>query len=107
MPSQLPLNIPIDAIGAFCRKWRIRSFSVFGSILRDDFSPTSDVDVLIDVKPDAGLSLFDVVRMREELVSLFGRDVDLVFRDALVLSRNQRRRDVILQSAEVLFAEAG
>lgn len=107
MTPRLPLGVSIESVTAFCRKWHVRSFSFFGSILRDDFSDMSDVDILVDLKPDVQFGLFDVVHMREELVALFGRDVDLVFRDALVRSRNPRRRDEILRSAEVVYAEAG
>ncbi|MBW3569528.1 MAG: nucleotidyltransferase family protein [Gemmatimonadetes bacterium] len=63
---------------AFCRKHKIREFALFGSVLRDDFGPDSDVDVLVEFEPDACFSLLDFVRMQNELGRLFGREVDLV-----------------------------
>ena len=70
-------------IAEFCRKWRIAEFSLFGSVLRDDFRPDSDVDVLVPFDPDAGWSLFDLVDMQEELTTLCGRDVDVVEADGI------------------------
>jgi len=88
-------------IAEFCRKWRIAEFALFGSVLRDDFRPDSDVDVLVTFDPDAGWSLFDLVDMQEELTTLFGRDVDLVEADGI---RNPFRRHAILRSKEVIHA---
>ncbi len=91
-------------IAAFCAKWKITQFALFGSVLRDDFRVDSDVDVLVDFAPDARLTLFDVFRMEEELKSIFGRDVDLLDRRAVQESDNPRRQRAILDSAEVLHA---
>jgi len=91
----------MDRIEAFCRRWRVREFALFGSVLPDDFSPQSDVDVLVEPQPDHGLSLFAWVDMIEELKSMFGRDVDLAFKGGL---RNPIRRRVILDSAKVVYA---
>jgi len=88
-------------IAAFCKKWNVRELSLFGSAVRDDFRPESDVDVLVDLLPGHGLSLFDWVDMIEELQSLFGRKVDLVSKSGL---RNPFRRDNILRTAEVVYA---
>lgn len=88
-------------IAEFCRKWRIAEFALFGSVLRDDFRPDSDVDVLVTFDQDAGWSLFDLVDMQEELTTLFGRDVDLVEKDGI---RNPFRRHAILRSKEVIHA---
>ena len=96
-------RIAIDRprIAEFCRKWRIREFALFGSVLRDDFRPDSDVDVLVRLQPEHGLSLFDWADMVAELTEMFGRPVDLVEREGL---RNPFRRHSILSSKEVIYA---
>jgi len=76
-------------------------FSLFGSILREDFRPESDVDVLVTFAPEAQVSLFDLVQMQIELESLFGRPVDVVEKDAL---RNPFRKREILSTAQVVYA---
>jgi uncharacterized protein len=88
-------------IEAFCRKWKITEFSLFGSVLTDEFRPDSDVDVLVVFAEDAGWSLFDLMDMREELQPIFGREVDLVEKRAL---RNPYRKRHILAHHEVLYA---
>lgn len=97
----LPLQIDIDKIMAFCRKWRVREFSLFGSVLRKDFGPGSDVDVLVSFEPDAPWSYFEWGDMTEELQTIFGREVDLVEKESL---RNPYRRHSILSSRQVLYA---
>lgn len=96
-------GVPIDQshIADFCRKWKVREFALFGSVLRSDFRPDSDVDVLLEFEPDAPWSLLDWVNMREELSVLFGRPVDLVEKDAI---KNPFRRRTILASKQVLYA---
>lgn len=90
-----------EALAAFCHKWRIRELSLFGSALRDDFGPESDLDFLVSFEPEAGLDLFDLIDMREELSQTFGRPVDLVEKEAL---RNPWRRHEILRTREVVYA---
>jgi predicted nucleotidyltransferase len=97
----LPIAIALLDIEAFCRKWRVKELSVFGSILREEFGPASDVDVLVDLLPDHGLGLYEWVEMRDELRKIFGRDVDLVAKGGL---RNPFRRREILRTARVLYA---
>ena len=99
----MSLQIQIDKarIIEFCRKWKITEFSIFGSALREDFRPDSDVDVLVSIAPEAGWSLLDWVDMIEELKVVFGREVDLVEKEGL---RNPFRRHAILSSKEVLYA---
>jgi uncharacterized protein len=96
------IDIDIPAVAAFCHKWRIREFSLFGSVLRDDFGPESDIDILVDLVPGHGLDLFDWAEMQEELVSRFGRKVDIVSKGGL---RNPIRRRVILDQAKVIYAD--
>ena len=86
---------------SFCECWKIVEFALFGSILRDDFCPDSDVDVLGSFAPDAKWSLFDIVYMKEELESLFGREVDFVQKDCL---GNPFRRYEIVSTKQVIYA---
>ena len=95
------LQIDHNQINEFCLKWKIKEFSLFGSILRDDFRPDSDVDVLIEFLPEAQWSLLDWVQMIEELKAVFGREVDLTSKAGL---RNPFRRRSILSSREVVYA---
>ena len=96
-----PLPFTDDALRAFCARWRIAEFSLFGSVLRDDFGPDSDVDVLVRFAPDGAWGLYDLLDLRDELTARFGRPVDLV--DAAGL-RNPFRRHRILTTREVLHA---
>ena len=98
-------HIPIDQekITAFCKKWHIIDLSLFGSVLRVDFRPDSDVDVLVAFAPHARLSLFDLIRMRIELEDLFGRAVDLVERCSIEASHNPIRRQEILTTAQEVY----
>jgi predicted nucleotidyltransferase len=95
------LGISYDQIVSFCRLWMVAEMALFGSVLRDDFRPDSDIDVLVDFLPEATWSLFDISRMRLELSSLFGREVDLVQTKGL---RNPFRRRAILSNREVIYA---
>jgi predicted nucleotidyltransferase len=92
------MPIPRDAIVDFCRKWQVTEFAFFGSILRDDFGPDSDVDVLVSFAAGTRYSLFDLVHMEDELRAIFGRDVDLVTRRAVERNPNTWRREAILGS---------
>jgi len=92
-------------IAPFCKRWKIREFAIFGSILRDDFKPESDVDVLVTFSQAAEWGLFDHVQMRNELESLLGRKVDLVTRRALEQTQNHILRERIMNSAKVIFSE--
>jgi predicted nucleotidyltransferase len=102
----MPARIPIDSqrIAAFCRRWKVTEFALLGSVLRDDFRPDSDVDVLVTFEDGHGWSLFDLVKMTGELESTLGRTVDLVTRRAVETSPNPHRRSAILGSAEVVHA---
>src|SRR5436305_4117386 len=86
----------------FCRKWKVTEFSLYGSVVGDDFGPDSDVDVLVTFEEDARWSLFDVTDMRDELQTLFGRPVDLLTRRAVEGSLNPIRKTSILSSAVLL-----
>lgn len=98
------INVPQQEIEAFCCKWNIVEFSLFGSVLREDFSPNSDVDVLVDYAPGYQPNLDNLLQMEDELVSLFGRSVDLVERELIEGSANYLRRRNILSSLEQIYA---
>src|SRR3990167_7653691 len=61
------IELPKDKIADFCKKWKVQEFALFGSVLRDDFMPESDVDVLVDFEPDARRSLLDIGTMVDDL----------------------------------------
>ncbi|MDX2032509.1 MAG: nucleotidyltransferase family protein [Blastocatellia bacterium] len=98
------ITVPLEKLDAFCRRWQVVELSLFGSILREDFRPDSDIDVLVSFQPGSPHTLFDMVRMKDELTILFGRKVDLVSRRGIESSRNHIRKNEILNSAEVLYA---
>ncbi len=98
------ISLDIVGITRFCRKWKIAELALFGSVLRDDFGPESDVDVLVAFLPDAHVSLFELVDMEEELTAIVGRKVDIVCREGIERSANFIRKKAILGSAEVLYA---
>ncbi|MEE8363667.1 MAG: nucleotidyltransferase family protein [Dehalococcoidia bacterium] len=102
----MTIHIDLDTarIAEFCRKWQVAEFALFGSALRDDFGPDSDVDVMVTFASEARRSLFDLVQMRDELQGLFGRDVDLITRPGIERSANWIRREAILSSAETVYA---
>ena len=93
-----------ERLADFCRRWGITHLAVFGSALREDFRPGSDIDLLVSFAPDTEWSLLDHARMQEELEALLGRDVDLVSRRAVERSANWIRRREILGTAQVLYA---
>jgi predicted nucleotidyltransferase len=90
-----------EALAEFCRKWRVRELSIFGSALREDFGPDSDLDFLVSFDPEAPWDLWDLMDMKAELEDLFGRKVDLVEKEAL---RNPWRKREILGTHEVIYA---
>lgn len=100
---QLPLELPLEEIAAFCRRWQISEFALFGSVLRDDFGPESDIDVLVTFEPEA-TPVPDRQQMREELEAILGRPVDLVYRRVIERDPNYLLRKAILRSALVVYA---
>ena len=95
------VQVPTEGIEAFCRKWKVEEMALFGSVLRDDFRPDSDVDVLVTFAPEDGWSLWDLLDMRDELAQMFGRKIDLVEQRSLV---NPFRRRSILRTKQVIYA---
>ena len=102
MPAHI--SIPRDHLAAFCARWRITEIALFGSILRDDFGPDSDIDVLVRFASSPTPGLIGIVRMERELAELFGRPVDLVTRAEVENSRNPIRRQAILEDARIIYA---
>ena len=88
-------------IAEFCRRNKVRRFSIFGSYSTGQPRPGSDVDVLVSFKPEANPTLADLAEMREELGVLFGKSVDLVEEEAI---RNPYRRASIFRGKKVLYA---
>ena len=99
----IKISIDQEKVAKFCHRWKIAEFALFGSVLRDDFSPESDVDVLVSFKPDADWSLLDHIEMEEDLSLILGRKVDLVSRRAIEHSENWLRRKAILETAESYY----
>lgn len=95
------MEIPKEKIEDFCHRWKVTEFALFGSVLREDFKPDSDVDVLVTFAPDAPWSLLDIVTMQEELKAIFGREVDLLEKEGL---RNPFRRHSILTTRRIIYA---
>jgi predicted nucleotidyltransferase len=100
---RLPITIDPEQLAAFCRRWKIKELALFGSVLREDFRPDSDVDVLVTFEQDTRWSLLDMVDMEEELTEILGRKVDLVERQAVERSENYLRRRHILKSLEQVY----
>ena len=99
------IDLPRDEVAAFCRRWQIVELALFGSVLREDFGPGSDIDVLAQFDPRARHTLLDLAEMQDELSQAFGRRVDLVERAVVEASRNYLRRRAILGSAETIYAK--
>jgi uncharacterized protein len=103
MVTEARIPIPYDEIVAFCQRWQIDELSLFGSVVRPDFRPDSDIDVLVQFAADARWTLFDLATMQFELERLFGRNVDLLTRGGVEHSTNRIRRDRILASAVPVY----
>ncbi len=97
------IKIPDEKITGFCRRNHIGSLGLFGSVLRDDFRPDSDVDVLIEFEPGQEPGLMELVAMQDELSEILGRKVDMVERKAVERSENYIRRRHVLESVEPVY----
>ena len=101
--AKIQIDVPGEKISAFCRKWKVRELSLFGSVLQENFGPDSDVDIVVEFEASVTHSLLDMVSMKEELEEIFGREVDLMTRQAVEQSRNYIRRKAIMSSIEVIY----
>jgi len=98
------INIQEEQLGEICKKYKIRELAIFGSALREDFNEKSDVDLLVEFKPDSGISLFDIVDLKEAFESFWGREVDIVSKKAIQMSRNYLKKKAILDNYKVIYA---
>jgi hypothetical protein len=98
-------SLPMQDIARFCQRWQILELSLFGSVLREDFNPDSDVDVLVTFSDNSEWGLFDHVQMQQELQALLERKVDLISRRALAHTQNQLLREEILKTTKVIFTQ--
>jgi predicted nucleotidyltransferase len=96
--------MPYDAIAHFCRRWGIARLELFGSALREDFGPESDVDFLYVFAPGVQIG-WEFSTLCDELEAIVGRRIDMVSRTAVERSTNLRRKSEILSSAQVIYAE--
>lgn len=97
------LSIAPAQVAEFCQRWQIAELAIFGSVLRSDFRPDSDIDLLIAYAPGAGKGLLARARIKDELETLCGREVDVITRQSIEQSRNEMRRQEILGSAQVIY----
>ena len=97
------MTVDRNALAEVCRKWGIGSVALFGSVLREDFTSQSDIDLLIEYLPGVRHSLFEYGYMHDDSARVFGREVDLVHAEGIRASRNPIRREHILSSAGPLY----
>jgi predicted nucleotidyltransferase len=98
------ITLPPDRIGALCEKYQVTELSVFGSVLRDEFGPDSDVDVLVEFRDgDAGPWMSKVFALEEELAALLGRKIDVVMKGGVERSDNAILRRAILETAQIVY----
>lgn len=105
--SELQIIIPQNILETFCKKWKIKTFYFFGSVLRSDFNQSeSDVDIMVEFKSDAEWTLLDHVEMRDELISIVKRPVDLLTKRSIERSQNTLRKEEILRTAKAVYESA-
>lgn len=97
------LSLPLDTIYDFCRRHRVRKLSLFGSVLREDFTDRSDIDVLVEFEPDDTPGFLGLLAMQEELAQIMNRPVDLLTPGFL----NWRIRENVIASAQVIYDAKG
>ena len=101
---QSRLGITPEQLAEFCQRWKVVELALFGSVLRDDFRPDSDIDIMVEFDPAACPTFSTLDRMEAELKIIFNRDIDLITRQGIASSRNYLRRHEILSSAQVIYA---
>jgi predicted nucleotidyltransferase len=97
------IDLPMEKIAEFCDRWQVVEFSLFGSVLRDDFRPDSDIDVMVQFHPNAHPTFTTLDQMEENLRQIFSRDIDLITRQGVETTRNYLRRQEILSSAHTIY----
>lgn len=98
------MNVDPEAMREFGRRWKLAEIGVFGSAVRGELGPDSDVDFLVSYDADAEWDLFDLMDMADELGHMIGRRADVLTRDAVERCDNVRLRRAILSSVEPLLA---
>lgn len=98
------IDIPLEKIKAFCNHWQVIEFALFGSVLRDDFDSDSDIDVMVEFNVNTHPTFVTLEDMETELKAIFNREIDLITRNGIENSRNYLRRQEILSSAKVIYA---
>ena len=101
MGLKITFELPVDSIRKLCERYHVRELSLFGSAVREDFKPESDVDLLVAFQPDAKIGLMDLAGMQIDFSALLRRKVDIVPVDGL----KPLIRDSVLASAHVIYAE--
>ncbi len=102
--TMMAIELPMEKIAEFCHKWQVTEFALFGSVLRDDFRPDSDIDVMVQFHPNAHPTFSSLDQMEAELKTVFHRDIDMITRQGIETSRNYLRRHEILSTAQVIYA---
>lgn len=103
MKKQLKIQLPQPALAAFCQKWKIKEMSFFGSVLREDFRSDSDIDIIVSFEDNSTWGILELVRMKRELKTLLGREVDLMTKKSIEQSPNWIRRQEILGTAQIVY----
>jgi uncharacterized protein len=98
------IDLPMEKIAEFCHLWQVTEFALFGSVLRTDFRPDSDIDVMVQFHPDAHPTFSTLDQMEAELKAILHRNIDLITRQGIESSRNYIRRHAILSSAQIIYA---
>jgi predicted nucleotidyltransferase len=101
--QKISVDISDDQIRHFCQRWKVSELAIFGSAVKEYYSDDSDVDLLISFEPDTRWGLFDLVTMENELKDIFGKEIDLVEKNAVSKSQNYIRRKGILDGAQIIF----
>jgi uncharacterized protein len=99
------LNVQLSqqVLVELCQRWKIKALYLFGSVLREDFRPNSDIDIMVEFEADAPWGLLEFVRLKRELETLFDRDVDLITKKSIEQSHNWIRRQEILGTAQAVY----
>lgn len=103
MEQKLKIQLPQQELAALCQRWKVHELYIFGSVLREDFQPSSDIDVMVSFELDAPWGLLEFVRMKRELEALLGREVDVITKKSIEQSHNWIRRQEILATAQPIY----
>lgn len=97
------IDLPLTDIQTTCRRWNIKELALFGSVLREDFCPDSDIDLLVTFAPETKRGLTEALQIQDEFQAIFGRKVDLIIKSAIERSDNWLRKKNILESAQTIY----